>query len=148
MKKVLIIGIFIFMTKWNFMLSWVEHEKSFNYWYFYFYDQVKFHAQLSWAWKKFYNLGAVSHLLYCNGCCKECCSEVLPHPPYSPDLTPSDYHLFPKRKKKRHLHGKVMIMNLWLLSRIGSQGQTSDFYRNSISDLVKRRNVLTYYRTR
>ena len=40
------------------MLSWVEHEKSLNCWYFYFYDQVKFHAQLSWAWKKFYNLGA------------------------------------------------------------------------------------------
>ena len=29
MKKVLTVGIFIFMTKWNFMLSWVEHEKSF-----------------------------------------------------------------------------------------------------------------------
>ena len=28
MKKVLIVGIFIFMTKWNFMLSWVEHEKK------------------------------------------------------------------------------------------------------------------------
>ena len=28
MKNVLIVGIFIFMTKWNFMLSWVEHEKS------------------------------------------------------------------------------------------------------------------------
>ena len=22
-------GIFIFMTKWNFMLGWVEHENSF-----------------------------------------------------------------------------------------------------------------------
>jgi hypothetical protein len=21
--------------------------------------------------------------------------EILPHPPYSPDLAPSDYHLFP-----------------------------------------------------
>ena len=29
MKKVLIVGIFTFMTKWNFMLSWVEHEKKF-----------------------------------------------------------------------------------------------------------------------
>ena len=28
-KQVLIVGIFIFLTKWNFMLSWVEHEKSF-----------------------------------------------------------------------------------------------------------------------
>lgn len=25
--------------------------------------------------------------------------EVLPHPPYSPDLAPSDYFLFPKLKK-------------------------------------------------
>ena len=25
---------------------------------FIFHDQVKFHAQLSWAWEKFYNLGA------------------------------------------------------------------------------------------
>ena len=39
-------------------LSWVEHEKSFKFLVFLFYDQVKFHAQLSWAWKKFYNLGA------------------------------------------------------------------------------------------
>jgi len=28
---------------------------------------------------------------------------VLPHPPYSPDLEPSDYHLFPKLKE--HLGG-------------------------------------------
>jgi len=28
---------------------------------------------------------------------------VLPHPPYSPDLAPSDFHLFPKLKK--HLKG-------------------------------------------
>ena len=25
---------------------------------FYTYEHLKFHAQLSWAWKKFYNLGA------------------------------------------------------------------------------------------
>ncbi|CAK9795997.1 Histone-lysine N-methyltransferase SETMAR [Anthophora plagiata] len=24
--------------------------------------------------------------------------EILPHPPYSPDLAPSDFHLFPKLK--------------------------------------------------
>ena len=28
---------------------------------------------------------------------------VLPHPPYSPDLAPSDFHLFPKLKE--HLKG-------------------------------------------
>ena len=31
--------------------------------------------------------------------------EVLPHPPYSPDLAPSDYHLF--RDLQRHLKDKV-----------------------------------------
>ena len=28
----------------------------------------------------------------------ECGFEILPHPPYSPDMTPSDFHLFPKLK--------------------------------------------------
>ena len=32
--------------------------------YFKIYKQNKFHAQLSWAWKKFYNLGAWSHEWY------------------------------------------------------------------------------------
>ena len=26
--------------------------------YFVVYEQFEFHAQMSWAWKKFYNLGA------------------------------------------------------------------------------------------
>jgi transposase len=30
--------------------------------------------------------------------------KILPHPPYSPDLAPSDFHLFPKMKK--HLRGQ------------------------------------------
>ena len=32
--------------------------------YFMIYKQNKFHAQLSWAWKKFYNLGATMYLWY------------------------------------------------------------------------------------
>ena len=32
---------------------------------------------------------------------KECGYEFLPHPPYSPDLAPSDYHLFGNLKKHR-----------------------------------------------
>jgi histone-lysine N-methyltransferase SETMAR len=33
--------------------------------------------------------------------------KVLPHPPYSPDMSPSDYDLFSKLKKL--LHGKRFI---------------------------------------
>ncbi|XP_048243687.1 histone-lysine N-methyltransferase SETMAR-like [Haliotis rufescens] len=35
---------------------------------------------------------------------QECGYELLPHPPYSPDLAPSDFHLFPRLKK--HLRGR------------------------------------------
>ena len=34
---------------------------------------------------------------------------VLPHPPYSPDLTPSDYYLF--QSLKNFLDGKTFIPN-------------------------------------
>ena len=34
-------------------------------WYWYSYEQLEFHAQLSWAWKKFYNLGARWEEIYC-----------------------------------------------------------------------------------
>jgi histone-lysine N-methyltransferase SETMAR len=30
--------------------------------------------------------------------------EIFEHPPYSPDLAPSNFHLFPNKKK--HLHAK------------------------------------------
>ena len=33
----------------------------------------------------------------------ECGFEILPHPPYSPDMAPSDFHLFPKLQL--HLRG-------------------------------------------
>jgi hypothetical protein len=35
--------------------------------------------------------------------------EILPHPPYSPDLASSDFHLFPKTKK--HLIGQRFHSN-------------------------------------
>ena len=41
---------------------------------------------------------AVSEILEKYGC------QVLPHPPYSPDMSPPDFDLFPKLKKP--LHGK------------------------------------------
>ena len=33
----------------------------------------------------------------------ECRFQILPHPPYSPDMSPSDFYLFPKLKS--HLRG-------------------------------------------
>ena len=57
-KMPTIVGILTFMSrKKNSILSLSESEKSWISWYFYTYEHVKFHAQLSWAWKKFYNLG-------------------------------------------------------------------------------------------
>jgi len=32
------------------------------------------------------------------------CCECLDHPPYSPDLAPSDYHLFPRLRKQLKGH--------------------------------------------
>ncbi|GBM87680.1 hypothetical protein AVEN_212460-1 [Araneus ventricosus] len=29
--------------------------------------------------------------------------EILPHPPYSPDLAPSEFHLIPKLRKRQQL---------------------------------------------
>lgn len=64
--------------------------------------------------------------------------EVFNHPPYSPDLAPSDYHLFPAMKTwlatqrfdtDAELHAGV---NQWLNS------QAVDFYRDGIEKLVPR----------
>lgn len=64
--------------------------------------------------------------------------ETLDHPPYSPDLAPSDYHLFLHLKK--HLGGqrlqdddevKTVVMQ-WLTS------QAADFYEEGIQKLVQR----------
>ena len=46
------------MSRKNSILGLSEPKKSQISWYFYTYKHLKFHAQLSWAWNKFYNLGA------------------------------------------------------------------------------------------
>ena len=64
--------------------------------------------------------------------------EVLPHPPYSPDLAPSDFHLF--GPMKRYLGGKHFTdddevqenVRHWLLQ------QPTEFYAESIRKLVDR----------
>ena len=66
MKFVLLINLKLLTILNSFLLNIAEHENfSANKyenanlsWHFHIYWQRKFHAQLSWAWKKFYNLGA------------------------------------------------------------------------------------------
>ena len=54
--------------------------------------------------------------------------QCLDHPPYSPDLAPSDYHLFPGLKKQfkgRHFSSDAEVIaaaKTWL------DGQLSDFF--------------------
>ena len=56
-KMPTIVGILTFMHRKNSILGLSEPEKCWISWYFHTYEQLKFYAQLSWAWKKFYNLG-------------------------------------------------------------------------------------------
>ena len=56
-KMPTIVGILTFINRKNSILSLFESEKSWISWYFYTYEHLKFHAQLSWAWKKFITAG-------------------------------------------------------------------------------------------
>ena len=58
--------------------------------------------------------------------------ELLPHPPYSPDLAPSDFFLFPKLKEQLkgiHFNSPNEAKHeakTWLTNR------SADFFRNSL----------------
>ena len=60
------------------------------------------------------------------------------HPPYSPDLAPSDYHLF--RSLQIHLNGKTFDSNEAvkneLIQSFASKNQT--FYESGIMKLTER----------
>jgi histone-lysine N-methyltransferase SETMAR len=66
------------------------------------------------------------------------CLECIPHPAYSPDLAPSDYHVFgPLREalggKKFSTEDEIKeAMHRWLRS------QSEDFFSHGIQTLVKR----------
>ena len=67
--------------------------------------------------------------------------ELLPHPPYSPDLAPSDYWLFPNFKKA--LKGQkyedtsevIAAANQWF------DEQPESFYKDSVNKLLSCENV-------
>ena len=63
--------------------------------------------------------------------------QCLNHPPYSPDLAPSDYHLFPGLKKQlkgRHFSSDAVIAAevTWLV------GQRSEFFVSGLQKLEQR----------
>jgi len=64
--------------------------------------------------------------------------QCLDHPPYTPDLAPSDYHLFPGLKKQlkgRHFSSDEEVIaaaTIWL------DGQTSDFFLSGLQKLEQR----------
>ena len=72
-------------------------------------------------------------LLYLNADLKKC-----DHPPYSPDLAPSDYHLFPNLKK--HLRGQRFSTDDELKSATDEwlKGQSELFYFTGIEKLRDR----------
>ena len=64
--------------------------------------------------------------------------QCLDHPPYSPDLAPSDYHLFPGLKKQlkgRHFSSNAEVIaaaETWL------DGQPSEFFLSGLQKLEQR----------
>jgi len=56
--------------------------------------------------------------------------QYLDHPPYSPDLAPSDYHLFPGLKKKKQLKFRHFTSDAEVIASAETwlNGQPSEFF--------------------
>jgi histone-lysine N-methyltransferase SETMAR len=63
---------------------------------------------------------------------------LLPHPPYSPDLAPSDFRLFPKLKL--HLRGQHFGSHEEVKSAVRKffREQNSEFYKNGLKKIIYR----------
>ena len=68
----------------------------------------------------------------------ECGFEILPHPPYSPDMAPSDICLFPKLKS--HLRGTHYGSNEGIIEAINKYlgDQEKAFYFEGIRKLEQK----------
>jgi len=66
--------------------------------------------------------------------------DILDHPPYSPDIAPSDFHLFLRLKK--HLAGKKFDDDDEVQKEVMTwfKGQAADFYNSGIQKLVPKIN--------
>lgn len=69
---------------------------------------------------------------------RDCGFELLPHPAYSPDLAPSDFHLFPNLKK--HLGGQKFSSNEEVEAAVGDffEGLEETFFMTGIQALETR----------
>jgi len=67
----------------------------------------------------------------------ECGHELVPHPPYLPDLAPSDFSLFPLLKE--HLSGTYFSSDndVIVSVEVFLQGQDELFYKTGIQKLQK-----------
>ena len=63
-----IVGILTFIRMMNTTSERLKARNFFICLYFSFYERLKSFPQLSWAWKKFYNLGATSHSYQSSRC--------------------------------------------------------------------------------
>ena len=68
----------------------------------------------------------------------ECGFEILPHPPYSSDMAPSDFYLFPKLKS--HLHGTQYGNSEGVIEAVNEYfgDQENTFYFEGIRKLEQR----------
>ena len=68
----------------------------------------------------------------------DCGFEILPHPPHSPDMAPSDFYLFPKLKS--HLHGTQYGSNEVVIEAVKEYlgDQENAFYFEGIRKLEQR----------
>ena len=69
--------------------------------------------------------------------------EVLAHPPYSPDLAPSDYHIF--RSLKQYLQGKKFksLNDIKFALNDYFDSKPTSWFKKGIDDLIIRwRNVI------
>ena len=76
---------------------------------------------------------------------KRCCKkikklgwEIMPHPPYSPDISPSDYYLF--KILKQHLDGEIFDSREDLKKGLDDffSSKPAEFYSNGIQKLPNR----------
>ena len=64
--------------------------------------------------------------------------QCVDHPPYSPDLAPSDYHLFPVLKKQ--LKGRLFSSDAEVIAAAETwlDGQSSEFFFSGLQKLEQR----------